>query len=250
MVPDPAIFVDIVQAAIEQVGLRHVKFTGGAFYSLERETTVYAKLADALRSRTRIEALHAYPQALTRDQARRLADAGVDEVCYDVELWDEHLWPTLLPGKHATIGRAEWLRRLQDSVEVFGPGRVSTCLVAGFELVHPGGYDSAERALESNVGGFRWLVEHGIGPSFFPWTPDAPDSDAALGLTDVRLPTSYFLELGWALHEVQRELGAYAWHAPGAPRLLCPGCGYHSTSHDYPLFLENPAPPALAPEAR
>jgi hypothetical protein len=106
------------------------------------------------------------PAYIEKEDQKRLKDLGVTNVCFDLEVWDEDLWSQLLPGKAKAVGRKEWLRRLDDAVDVFGRGHVGTNFVAGFECAPRAGFMSQENALESYTGGFRELVERGIVPCF------------------------------------------------------------------------------------
>ena len=90
--------------------------------------------------------------AFEKDQLKRLyAETGLTSYTSDIEVLDEGLFNRYCPGKSEWIGYREWKRRLVDAVDVFGPGRVNTGLVAGIELAGPNGFKSEEIALERTL---------------------------------------------------------------------------------------------------
>lgn len=241
LIPEPEYFVDLVNEGIEECNLTHVKLAGGAFYNLNKEIDVFCDLSEALRKKTKIPVIHAYPQAFDKEGSQRLHDSGIDGVCYDLEIWDEHLWNLMLPGKSKVIGRKEWLKRLIDAVCVFGEGQVSTNFVAGYDLAHPEGFKTEQDSLQSMVEGFNFLVENGIEPSFFPWSPESPDAAESNYDNFSEISTSYYLHLSEELHKIFIKNDFYAKMGynkitgeSSNQRLICHKCGYHSLSQDYP----------------
>jgi hypothetical protein len=82
--------------------------------------------------------------AFTEAQLQRIHDeTGVMSYTADIEVLDEALFSHHCPGKAEWVGYEEWKRRLVRAVDVFGPGRVNTGIVAGIELAPP--YGSATR---------------------------------------------------------------------------------------------------------
>jgi hypothetical protein len=250
-IQNPYDYVDIINKAIEVNGLKHIKLTGGSLYNLKKEADIYVQFTKIIRENTNIKEIYAYPQAFKKEDSIRLLEAGVNEVCYDIEVWEEELWPKILPGKTKNIGRDIWLERLIDAVEVFGEGHVSSSIVAGYELAHPGGFINYEQALQSNIEGFEWLISHGIEPVFFPWTPEMPGAKNSHGrnvdaLRTHEIPTSYYIQLGNELHKLLMKYKMYTklgfenlGENPKRDRLVCYKCGYHSISQDYPRLVKD-----------
>src|SRR5512146_1332333 len=79
-----------------------------------------------------------------------LRDAGWESVAFNLEVWDERLWPGFVPGKAALMPRDRWLAALEHAVAVFGRGRVASVLVAGLE------------PKRSYLEGIAWLATRGI----------------------------------------------------------------------------------------
>ncbi len=64
-----------------------------------------------------------------------LAEAGVDEIAYNLEVWDEDLAYKYTPGKMQLIGRKRYLEVLKYSVKKFDPINTRTLFVVGLEPI-------------------------------------------------------------------------------------------------------------------
>jgi radical SAM protein (TIGR04043 family) len=89
----------------------------------------------------------------------RLRDAGVDSLGMHLEAWDEDVRRHIMPGK-AEVPRAFYLQAFASAVEVFGPGQVSTYLLAGLG-------DTVESLHEAA----RTLIDLGVYPFVVPFVP-------------------------------------------------------------------------------
>jgi len=121
----------------------------------------------------------------------KLKEAGWQGVSFNIEIWDERLWPGIVPGKAETLARARWIESLLYAVELFGKGNVASVLVAGLE------------PKRSHWEGVEWLAEHDIYGVPIPWTP-APGSP----LEGHQSPTA-----AWHLEVTARDLDF--WEAAG-----------------------------------
>jgi len=115
-------------------------------------------------------------QALPRDEVRRFKEAGVRIYHPNYEVWDSRLFQLLCGGKNRHVGRDEWIRRILDAAEIFGPSHVIPNFVAGIEMAKPFGFDNPEAALDSTCAGLDFFMSHGIVPRFTTWCPE-PLSD-------------------------------------------------------------------------
>jgi hypothetical protein len=111
-------------------------------------------------------------QALPRDQVQRLKDAGVHVYHPNFEIWDKHLFELYCPGKARYIGRDEWIRRILDAADVFGPERVIPNFVAGVEMAAPAGFESIDEAIDSTAEGLDFFMSRGVSPRFTTWCPE------------------------------------------------------------------------------
>lgn len=120
---------------------------------------------------------HKYPSqmigtAFEKSQLQRLyAETGLTSYTSDIEVLDEATFNRLCPGKAEWIGYKEWKKRLVDAVDVFGPGRVNTGLVAGIELAGPDGFRSEDKALERTLSEAEDLARQGVSTVFIVWSP-------------------------------------------------------------------------------
>jgi len=111
-------------------------------------------------------------QALPADAVRRFRDAGVQIYHPNYEVWDERLFPILCPGKASFVGRDEWMRRIVDAADVFGPAQVIPNFVAGIEMAKPHGFERIDDALASTGRGLEFFMAQGITPRFTVWCPE------------------------------------------------------------------------------
>ncbi|MBI4601377.1 MAG: radical SAM protein [Planctomycetes bacterium] len=111
-------------------------------------------------------------QALPREDLLAFRDAGVQIYHPNYEVWDARLFSVLCPGKDRYVGRGEWIRRVVDAAEIFGPSHVIPNFVAGIELARPHGFERIEDALASTGEGLEFFMSKGITPRFTTWCPE------------------------------------------------------------------------------
>jgi hypothetical protein len=111
-------------------------------------------------------------QALTKDEVRRFKDAGAQVYHPNYEVWDQRLFETLCAGKARYIGHDEWVRRILDAAEVFGPENVIPNFVAGIEMSRPHGFPTVDEAIASTAEGLDFFMRHGVSPRFTTWCPE------------------------------------------------------------------------------
>jgi hypothetical protein len=138
--------------------------------------------------------------AFTKQQLQRLYnETGLMSYTADIEVLNEELFNQLCPGKSEWIGYREWKKRLVDAVEVFGPGRVNTGLVAGIELTKPYGFVSEDDALERTLAEAEDLARQGVSTVFIVWSPRP---DTALG-DQKNASLDYYIRLARGLHALR-----------------------------------------------
>lgn len=137
------------------------------------EAGFYLQYAEAIEKRfPRRWVSKVVMQALPADDLRRFHDAGVQIYHPNYEVWDPRLFAEICPGKEAYIGRDEWMRRIVDAGEIFGPSRVIPNFVAGVETAPPHGFETVEEALRSTGEGLDHFMSRGITPRFTTWCPE------------------------------------------------------------------------------
>ncbi len=154
----------------EQRSIGYLAFSGGSLFDRTKEADAFQLYMDAVRrTGLPLPPTVAAIQALDRSDSMRLRDAGFDYACYSMEVWDEAAWKVVLPGKVRSVGRARWMRCLEDAVGIFGEGKVLCNFVAGVETAVSGLYASPEAAADSTLEGMRWCCERGIYPKYAVW---------------------------------------------------------------------------------
>lgn len=237
MIPDYAALAEAVAIAREYIDLKEIKLNGGSLYNLNKEVQCIEEcLRHVLSASGPIEEVTVFSQALEEDQQKRLKDAGATNVFFDMEAWNERLWDQIVPGKAKTVGRSEWLRRLEMAVDVFGPGHVACNFVAGFESAPVPGFLSQDESLKSYLEGFDYLTERGVIPSFTVWIPLFDRASAP--------ETAYYLELGEGLHKSVLRQGLYQdlgfsrfGMDPPTLGLYCYYCRSMQFAQDYPRLI-------------
>ncbi|AVV49413.1 MULTISPECIES: radical SAM protein [Leptospira] len=111
-------------------------------------------------------------QAWEIEDCRKFKDAGIQVYHPNYEVWDKNLFQKICPGKEAYIGRDNWIRRVVDSAEVFGPSFVIPNFVGGVELSKPYGFATVREAIASTAEGLDFFMSKGIMPRFTAWCPE------------------------------------------------------------------------------
>jgi hypothetical protein len=204
---DPVEVGEVIGEALKEQGrfstifLTSGSITGGA-RSFDDEVDYFIALLKEVGKNFRTKK---YPSqmigtAFEKDQLKRLYDeTGLTSYTSDIEVLDEALFNRYCPGKSEWIGYKEWKRRLVDAVDVFGPGRVNTGLVAGIELAGPYGFDSEDIALERTLSEAEDLARQGVSTVFIVWSPRP---DTPLGIYR-NASLDYYIRLARGLHQLR-----------------------------------------------
>jgi hypothetical protein len=103
------------------------------------------------------------------EDVKRFRDAGVTTHNANLEVWDRELFRILAPGKEKYIGYDLWVKRLVDSVDIMGEGRVSPNMVSGIEMAQPWGFKTVDEAVRSAAEGFEYFMSRGVVPHLDTW---------------------------------------------------------------------------------
>ncbi|HEX7126742.1 MAG TPA: radical SAM protein [Thermodesulfobacteriota bacterium] len=137
------------------------------------EAPFYARYVEAIEARFPGRWIgKVVAQALPVNEARRFKDAGAQIYHPNYEVWDRRLFEQLCPGKDRHVGRDEWIRRILDAAELFGPRHVIPNFVAGVELARPYGFSTVDEAIASTTEGLDFFMSKGITPRFTTWCPE------------------------------------------------------------------------------
>jgi hypothetical protein len=143
--------------------------------------------------------------ALTVEDCKKLFYAGVDIHEANMEVWDPQLFKWICPGKEKYVGRDEWVKRLIESVEVFGVGNVCPVFVQGAEMAQPYGFKEVDAAVESTLNGWDYLMSYGVTPRFDIWALEAGSSFWETQKEFYPPPFEYFLKTTRGAYDLQRK---------------------------------------------
>ncbi len=206
-IASPDEIAEVAAAAYEDGAVTELQITGGVLperaefdYILDVGEAICARLGtDSIPNG---QAVLVPPPDL--DGIDRLRDAGWEEVAFNLEVWDERLWPGIVRGKDAALPREKWLESLEHAAKLFGFGKVASVLIAGLE------------PKESHWAGVEWLAERGIHGVPIPWSP-TPGSP----LQGHQSPTA-----AWHLEVAARSLDIWEAHGLDADRHSSQGLHY------------------------
>jgi len=111
-------------------------------------------------------------QALPKADVRRFKESGVQIYHPNYEVWDPALFEIFCAGKNRYVGRDEWIARVLQAADVFGPSYVIPNFVAGIEMSKPHGFGTCQEAVDSTAEGISFFMSHGIVPRFTTWCPE------------------------------------------------------------------------------
>jgi hypothetical protein len=209
---DPEDIAETVAEALKEPGrFTAVFLTSGSDFRgekpFDREIDLYI---DALKAVGRNFADRKIPSqilcsALDQDQLRRLYDETcATSVTMDIEVLDERLFKIICPGKAKWVGYREWKKRLFDAVDVFGPNRVGTGIVAGVELIQPFGFQTEDEALAADLAEAEDLAAHGVSSVVQVWQSRA---GSEFGKVRAKPSLEYFVRLALGFQKLRRKYG-------------------------------------------
>ncbi|MDP2600776.1 MAG: radical SAM protein [Deltaproteobacteria bacterium] len=165
--------LSIIQETDTQRTSQAYTVTGGSITSQlngQAEADFYAQYAEAIEKKFPGRWIgKAVVQALPEDEVQRLKNAGYQIYHPNYEVWDKNLFAQFCQGKDRTIGRDEWIRRVVDAAEIFGPQNVIPNFVAGIEMSQPHGFETVPEAIKSTKKGLEFFMSQGITPRFTVW---------------------------------------------------------------------------------
>ena len=132
--------------------------------------------------------------ARPREEVERYKAAGVDNIHFNMEVWDKRLFEWINPGKAYRIGWDKWVHWMCEAVEVFGNGSVQPSFVSGVEMARPHGYESVAEAVKSTSSGFEYLMSRGILPRPQQWRRE-PSTALCKEAEQPPVPLDFYIQL-------------------------------------------------------
>jgi len=199
----PQQIAEVAEAAYTEGVSRRLEITGGILPK-RAEVDFIINTGKAVRERLGVKtipgghALLAAPNDFSQIDA--LKDAGWEYVFFNLEVWNEHLFRGICPGKEAIVGREHWLKALDYAVKVFGKRNVRCILIAGLE------------PFNSYYEGLQYLTAHDIyaDPSPLMPMPGSPmegqsSPTAQWHINLIAKTLDYWEGVGWDLREVAKD---------------------------------------------
>ena len=195
---NPDHWIEGFRKALAGGPVRHVSLTGGSLLDTHKEAQHYARIFSALSPIRRESAqpviFEACLSALREEDQVALKDSGVDVVAHHMDMWEERLWPEIVPAKARHIGRDTWLAALERAVDIFGWGHVHSNFVIGLEVTcAKSSVPSLAAGIDSWRRCFDRLLSKGIVPRTTVW--QAAEGSAYTGRP--RPPAEYYLRVGY-----------------------------------------------------
>ncbi|MAG29864.1 MAG: hypothetical protein CL908_03100 [Deltaproteobacteria bacterium] len=146
--------------------------------------------------------LIATPQDDVRLEAYK--EAGVSAFGFYLETWNAEHFERVCPGKQKYQGRQFFLDQAIKAVDIFGEGNAIAGFVAGIEMAQPPyGFGDMERALESTLGGYEYLIKNRVIPQACLWSIQ-PGTDF-WRLKEKQPPLEFYVRLDRGRLELLRE---------------------------------------------
>ncbi len=170
---------ETVHEALKEPGrFSQITLTGGANQgedgTFDSETELYIELLQAIGKNFSSKRFPSQLLScgLSKKQLKRIhRETGLLSYCPDIEVWDKERFAWICPGKEKFIGWDGYVRSMLDAVEIFGPGKVYTNIVAGCEMAEPHGFKTEDEALKSNLEGCEYLAKRGVSMMSLVWVP-------------------------------------------------------------------------------
>jgi len=183
--------------------------------------------------------------ARPREEVERYKAAGVDNIHFNMEVWDRRLFEWINPGKAERIGWDNWVRWMCEAVDIFGPGSVQPSFVSGVEMAHPHGFQSVAEAVKSSSAGFEYLMSRGILPRPQQWRRE-PSTALWREAEQPPVPLDFYIQSTRDWYELYQKYRAKLPRFGGRDPGLLPERSLlgpvHGAYGDYVLLSENLLP--------
>lgn len=171
--------IDDILEALEHISKKDtvskaITVTGGSITKTlngKKEVDFYLEYTRAIREKFKDRwIIKAGVEAFDKEECRRLhIDGGVEIYHPNYEIWDESLFKRFCPGKERYVGRDQWMQRIVDAADIFGPNCVIPNFVAGVEMAQPNGFKDLHEAVASAGQGLEFFMSKSIVPRFTTW---------------------------------------------------------------------------------
>ncbi len=137
----------------------HVVLTTGVATPADREFTILAQSAQAIKKRTGLPIHAQFMPPRNMEMLERLKDAGIDTVGIHIESFDTKILEKVAPIK-AAMGLKHYREAWERAIQCFGPNQVSSFILVGMG-----------ETPDSAIGGSEFLADMGVYPFLVPLRP-------------------------------------------------------------------------------
>jgi radical SAM protein (TIGR04043 family) len=186
----PDQLAEVARAAVLLDGVKHMVMTTGTPNATDRGAQILCESAFAVKAAVNLPIQGQCEPPDNDAWFRRMRDAGVDSLGMHLEAVTPAVRARIMPGK-ASVSLERYFSAFDAAVTVFGPGQVSTYILAGLG-------DTPDAILATS----ERLVGMGVYPFVVPFVPvtgtpledhPAPDADFMRGILE---PLARILERG------------------------------------------------------
>ncbi len=215
--------------------------TGGAITNKLngfKEEDFYLRYAEAVKWAGPRHHVSLQTIAKDKETLKQYRCRGVDSHHANMEVWDARLFDWICPGKSKKVGREEWIKRIVESVDVFGEGNIRPNFVCGVEMAQPYGFKTAAEAVKSTTEGIAFLTSHGVMPRFNQWRRE-PNAYLQKHQPQQPVPPEFYLELMRNYYENWKKYKLPLPDRYSAQRVARVTGVTHGTYDDYLILMED-----------
>lgn len=179
--------------ALKECKWNHMVMTGGGLPD-NKDIDLIVRIIESIKENTGLETIPgvALPHAKKDFSViERIKETGIEGFVSNIEVFNPQWFAAVCPGKEASVGYDTWLKYTEHAAEVFGHGKVHTCLVTGIE------------PKDDTLEGVQWLGDRGIVAYVLVWSPFGGSK-----LEGHRCPTAdWYLDLNDKASDIMIQTG-------------------------------------------
>jgi hypothetical protein len=193
----PALAASVLQITLETDAalLKQIMLVGGNVPNYDQGFRRHLEIADALDQQQIVLRVERWLETHIATMPPR--DFGLftalnelnARITMNIEVFDEHLFEVICPGKTRLYGRSQLLKALERAASVVSGKRVHSILIAGLEPVH------------STIAGMKYLASIGVTPIINVFHNDR----GSIYENHPRPSYEHLLEIAYAQQEVYKE---------------------------------------------
>lgn len=187
----PEQIAEVTQAAIELDGIKQLIMTTGTPKTTDRGAAVLVESAKAVRAVSDIPIQAQCEPPDSDDWFIKLKNAGVSALGMHLEAVTDRVRSEIMPGK-ASVPLTRYMSAYKAAVKVFGPGNVSTYILAGLG-------DSEDEIIDMSTK----LIDLGVYPFVVPFIPVSGTPLAKHPTADAKMLDRIFKVIGPALYRAK-----------------------------------------------